>query len=155
MDETTVRNDIFEPGDLTALVCVDKQEIQEIVTDQLASIDYKIHVGLYADDIALKLRSFSYDIVVIEENFNNYELNENPILRESFLLPPDQRRQQYFVLVGDSLSTNDEMLAFIYSVDLVFNVSDLTNLKPVLRRGVARHREFYTPLNETIKTVGL
>jgi len=155
MQESSVRNDIFEPGDLTALVCVDKPEIQEVVVDQLASIDYKIHVGLYVDDIALKMRSFVYDIIVIEENFNDYELTANPVLSESTRLSTMQRRKQYVVLVGPSLMTNDEMLAFIYSVDLVFNTSDLTNLKPVLRRGVARHKEFYNPLFETIKAVGM
>ncbi len=153
--ETSVRNDIFEPGDLTALVCVDKPDIQELVVDQLASIDYKIHVGLYIDDIALKLRSFTYDVVVIEENFNEGELAANPVLYEMTQVPPPQRRLQYFMLVGPSMMTNDEMLAFIYSVDLVFNTSDLTNLKPVLRRGVARHKEFYAPLQEIIKTVGI
>jgi len=154
MNEMSVRNDIFEPGDLTALICIDKPEIQQPVVDQLAAIDYKIHVGLYSDDITLKMRSFNYDVVVIEESFNNTTIETNPVLYEATRLPTQQRRTQYFVLVGPSMMTNDEMLAFIYSVDLVFNINDITNLKPVLRRGVARHKEFYAPLLEVVKLAG-
>ena len=47
--------------------------------------------------------------------------------------------------------TNDEMMAFIYSVDLCFNVNDLGNLKPVLRRGVARQKEFFHVFIEQVK----
>jgi len=153
--EAIVRNDIFEPGDLTALVCIDKPDIQQIVVDQMSAIDYKIHVGLYLDDIALKLRSYTYDVVVIDEHFNDMPLQGNPVLAEAALIPPAQRRMQYFVLVGPELMTNDEMIAFIYSVDLVFNTNDITNLKPVLRRGVARHKEFYSSWHEVAKTVGV
>ena len=51
--------------------------------------------------------------------------------------------------------TNDEMMAFIYSVDLCFNVNDLNNLKPVLRRGVARQKEFFYVFIEQVKVAGL
>jgi hypothetical protein len=39
-------------------------------------------------------------------------------------------------------------------VDLVFSVSDLANFKPVLRRGVARHAEFYRRFNECLRMAG-
>lgn len=153
--DSTPRNDIFEPGDLTALICIDQPELQSLVVDQLSSIDYKIHVGLYHDDISLKLRSFAYNVVVIDENFASTDISTNPVLYEAIHLPTTQRRLQYMVLIGRSLQTNDEMIAFIYSVDLVFNVADLANLKPVLRRGVARHREFYQSFNDVLKTAGM
>jgi hypothetical protein len=50
--------------------------------------------------------------------------------------------------------TSDELQAFQYSVDLVFSVSDLANFKPVLRRGVARHTEFYRRFNECLRMAG-
>ncbi len=45
------------------------------------------------------------------------------------------------------------MSAFVHSVDQVINVGDLANFKPVLRRGVAQHRELYHAFNETMKSV--
>ena len=55
------------------------------------------------------------------------------------------------MLIGTSVMTNDEMMAFIFSVDLCFNVNDLANLKPVLRRGVARQKEFFHVFIEQVR----
>ncbi len=152
--EFETRFDIFEPGDLTALVCVDQPEYQQQIVDQLSAMDYKIHVGLFAEDISLKLKTHPYDVVVIDEHFGGTYLNNNAVLYEAIHLPGAQRRNQYLVLVGTSLMTNDEMMAFIFSVDLVFNVNDLANLKPVLRRGVARQKEFFHPFIDEARISG-
>ena len=45
------------------------------------------------------------------------------------------------------------MNAFVQSVDQIVNVADLANFKPVLRRGVAQHREIYNAFNDTLKSV--
>ncbi len=147
--------DIFEPGDLTALVCIDQPDYQQHVVEQLSSMDYKIHVGLFPEDISLKLKTHVYDVVVIDEHFNGCHLSNNGVLYEAVNLPGGQRRKQFLVLVGTSVMTNDEMMAFIFSVDLCFNVNDLANLKPVLRRGVARQKEFFHIFNEQVVVAGL
>ena len=153
--EFETRFDIFEPGDLTALVCIDQPEYQQQIVEQLSSMDYKMHVGLFAEDISLKLKTHPYDVVVIDEHFGGYHLHNNQVLFEAINMPGAQRRNQYVVLIGSSVMTNDEMMAFIFSVDLVFNVADLSNLKPVLRRGVARQKEFYYDFNEQVRNIGM
>ncbi len=153
--EYETRFDIFEPGDLTALVCIDQPEYQHQIVEQLGSMDYKIHVGLFAEDISLKLKTHVYDVVVIDEHFGGCHLGNNQVLCEAINLPPGQRRNQFLVLIGTSVMTNDEMMAFIYSVDLCFNVNDLNNLKPVVRRGVARQKEFFHVFIEQVKVAGL
>ena len=45
------------------------------------------------------------------------------------------------------------MSAFVQSVDLIVNIADLANFKPVLRRGVAQYRELYNSFHETLKAV--
>jgi hypothetical protein len=50
--------------------------------------------------------------------------------------------------------TNSELQAFQYSVDLVVSVSDLANFRPVLRRGVARHQDFYRKFSECMRMAG-
>jgi hypothetical protein len=45
------------------------------------------------------------------------------------------------------------MTAFVHSIDLVMNVSDLANFQPVLRRGFAQYRELYHGFQETLKAV--
>jgi hypothetical protein len=149
------RLDIFEPGDLSAIVCVDVPEVQRIVVDQLTVLNYKIHTGLFLEDILLKMRAHSYDVVVISEHFNASDMTTNPIVAAAIAAPSEQRRRQFLVAVGSTLATNDEMQAFQYSVDLVVNLSDVVNLRPVLRRGVMRMGEFYAPFREALKVEGL
>lgn len=141
--EAVSRYDIFEPEDLTALVCIDYHEVQKMVIDQLAALDYKIHTGLFLEDISLKLQTHTYDVVVIDEAFNDTDIECNGVLNACKRLPITQRRGQFIVLIGPSLITNNSTQAFHYSVDLVCSLSDLKNLTPVLRRGVSRNREFY------------
>lgn len=153
--EFQTRLDIFDPGDLTALVCTDVPEVQRLVVDQLTSLNYKIHTGLFIEDILLKLRSHVYDVVLISENFAATDLATNPILREATGAPSSQRRKQLLVLIGSSALTNDDLQAFQYSVDLVVNLADVMNLRPVLRRALLRTQEFYTPFQEGLKAAGM
>lgn len=149
------RLDLFEPGDQTALVCVDVPEVQRIVVDQLTSLNYKIHTGLFLEDILLKMRAHTYDVVVISEHFNANDMSSNPIVAAAIAAPSELRRRQILVAIGSTLTTNDEMQAFQYSVDLVVGLSDVVNLRPVLRRGVMRMGEFYAPFREAMKVEGL
>jgi CheY-like chemotaxis protein len=149
------RLDIFEPGDLTALVCTDVPEVQRLVVDQLTSLNYKLHTGLFVEDILLKHGAHAYDVVVISENFAATDLESNPILNQAIRAPAEQRRKQLLVLIGSSLQTNDELQAFQHSVDLVVNLADVMNLRPVLRRALLRMQEFYAPLHESLKVAGM
>jgi hypothetical protein len=149
------RLDVFEPGDLTALICVDVPEVQRIVVDQLTSLNYKIHTGLFLEDILLKMRAHVYDVIVISEHFNASDMGSNPIVAAAINAPSQERRRQFLVAVGSTLTTNDEMQAFQHSVDLVVGLSDVVNLRPVLRRGVNRVTEFYGPFREALKLEGL
>ena len=143
----------FDLGDNTALVCVDHQQYQKIVVPQLIDMTYKVHLGLFEEDVLLKLKTYSYDVVVIYENFKGSNLQTNPILTEMTKRPDAQRREHFVVLLSHRFPTNDAMVAFVHSVDLIINITDLANFKPVLRRGAAQHRELYHDYNEMLKSV--
>lgn len=140
-------------GDNTALVCVDHQQYQKIVVPQLIDLNYKVHLGLFEEDVILKLNSYSYNVIVVYESFKESTLETNPILSEIRRQPDAQRREHFVVLLSHRLSTNDAMAAFVQSVDHVVNIADLANFMPVLRRGVAQHRELYQAFNEMLKSV--
>ena len=141
----------FDLGDSTALVCIDHQQYQKIVVPQLIDINYKVHLGLFAEDVILKLKTYIYNVVIIYENFKGSTLQTNPILAEMANRPGANRRDFFVVLLSHRFATNDAMTAFVHSVDQIINVSDLANFKPVLRRSVAQHRELYQPFQETIQ----
>jgi hypothetical protein len=140
-------------GDNTALVCVDHQQYQKIIVPQLIDMGYKVHLGLFEEDVVLKLKTYSYDVVLIYENFKNCKAEANPLLRELVKRPDARRREHFAVLISHKFATNGAMSAFVQSVDQIINISDLANLKPVLRRGVAQHRELYHSFNDMVKSV--
>lgn len=140
-------------GDNTALVCVDHQQYQKIVVPQLIDMTYKVHLGLFEEDVVLKLKSYDYNVVVIYENFKNSKLETNPLLREMTQRSDARRRQHFVVLLSHRFPTNDAMSAFVHSVDEIINIADLANFKPVLRRGVAQHGELYRSFNDMVKSV--
>ena len=143
----------FDLGDNTALVCIDHQQYQKIVVPQLIDMTYKVHLGLFEEDVVLKLKTYTYDVVVIYENFKGCKLETNPILREMIAQSGTQRREHFVVLLSHRFATNDAMSAFVQSVDQIINISDLANFKPVLRRGTTQHRELYHSFNEMFKSV--
>ena len=149
------RIDLFEPNDKTALVCVDVPEVQRIIVENLSELDYKIHTGLFAEDILLKLQTHTYDVVLLTEHFGASDLATNPILQAILEIPASQRRRQVIVLVGASVHTDSEMEAWAHSVDIVVNLADVPNLKHVLRRGVVRSRSFYDPYIEELTNAGI
>ncbi len=145
------RIDIIEVGDQTALICLDVPEVQRIVVEQLYELHYKIHTGLSAEDMLLKMRAHVYDVIIVSAHFNATLIEENPVFLGATRVPPGQRRHQIVVLVGSDFSTGNEMQAFAFSVDLVVGLSDVVNLRPILRRTVEHHREFYAPFHDAEK----
>ena len=143
----------IDVGDNTALVCVDHQQYQKIVVPQLIDMTYKVHLGLFEEDVILKLKTYSYDVVVIYENFKGSKVETNPLLHEMVKRPDARRREHFVVLLSHRFATNDAMSAFVQSVDQIVNIADLANFKPVLRRGVAQHRELYHSFSEMVKSV--
>ena len=143
----------FDLGDNTALVCVDHQQYQKIVVPQLIDRTYKVHLGLFEEDVLVKLKTYAYNVVVVYEGFKGSTLQTNPILAELAGRPGADRRDHFVVLLSHRYATNDAMSAFVQNVDQIVNIADLANFKPVLRRGVAQQLELYHPFQETLKTV--
>lgn len=143
----------FDLGDNTALVCIDQQQYQKLVVPQLIDLTYKVHLGLFEEDVVVKLQTYSYNVVIVYENFKGSTVQTNPILRYLVKQPGTQRRDHFVVLLSHRFATNDATTAFVQSVDQIINISDLANFKPVLRRGLAQYRELYSAFNETLKSV--
>lgn len=150
---TDQESNFFDLGDKTALVCIDHPQYQKLIVPQLVDLGYKVHLGLFEDDVLLKLATYSYNVVVIYENFKGASAGENPILSEMVRRDSALRREHFVVLLTHRSPTNDAMSAFVQSVDLTLNISDLANFKPVLRRGVAQHRDLYLPFQEALRVV--
>jgi hypothetical protein len=149
----TQETSLFDLGDNTALVCIDHQQYQKMVVPQLIDMTYKVHLGLFEEDVILKLKTYSYNVVVVYENFKGCNPQSNPVIRELTKQTGTERRQHFVLLLSHRFATNDAMAAFSQSADQIINITDLANFKPVLRRGVTQYRELYCAFNETLKAV--
>jgi len=142
--------EIFEPGDKTALICMDVPEMERLVVEQIRDLGYKVHTVFSAEDFIHKLHTHHYDVVVIAENFAASTLYSNPVLAEAVNTPAAQRQRQVVVLIGASLKTADEMQAFQNSVDLVISLTDIASLRPVVRRVTNFAHDFYARYLEAV-----
>lgn len=144
----------FDINDKTALVCCDNIEYQNQIMDVLTRMDYKIHVGYYLEDIAMKIRSHTYNVIIVYENFMGMTLADNSVLHELQAQPMGQRRFQYIVLAGESFSTADRLSSFIFSTCLTVHPADLSQLEVLLRKGVTEHEDFYHTFKSVQKERG-
>jgi hypothetical protein len=140
----------FEPGVKSALACVDAPDMVRVAVEQLTELGYRVSTGISLEDLLYKMQANIYDVVLIGENVGETTLGTNPILAEIIQLPSLQRRNQVVILIGPSFRTGDESHAFQFSVDQVINQGDLSNLRPLVRRAVARAEEFYNRYLEAI-----
>src|ERR1700716_4554086 len=103
----------FDLGDNTALVCIDHQQYQKMVVPQLIDMTYKVHLGLFEEDVLLKLKTYSYNVVIVYENFKGSTPQNNPILRAMVRRPGSERREQFLLLFRPQLSTNNAPSALV------------------------------------------
>jgi len=153
MPAPITRNDPLEHGDLASLICIDDAALQAAVIDQVGQLGFGVHTGLFAEEVSVRLRSRSYDLIIVSENFGGGDAESNPVLHELTNIPMSQRRDAFIVLVGPSMVTRSEMQAFMHSVDLVVKREDVPNLKTIAGRGIVRQEEFYAAFNAVLKTV--
>jgi hypothetical protein len=65
--------------------------------------------------------------------------------------PGALRREHFVILLSPRCPTTDPLSAFVQSVDHIVNVSDLSNFKPVLRRGLAQYVDLYAPFRDSLQ----
>ncbi len=147
------RFDMIDDGDHTALVCVDEPDTQISIVEQLDAQGYKLHTGIFAEDVTLKLSAQRYDVLVVSDSFGGSDIESNPVINEVRRLPIRDRRETFVVVIGPDFATNDGMQAFRLSVDMVCAISDILSFGPVLRRAMERHQSFYAGFKRCVEMV--
>jgi hypothetical protein len=150
---STEKMDFFELGDKTSLICADPNTA-EVVKTTLRELGFKFHIAETPELAVERTRYTNYDCIVIHENFAGSSLRSNAVLNYLALLPMAVRRYSFVCLIGPSFKTLDAMQAFGQSVHLVLNPSDLPNLGPILKKGLAEFDLLYRAHRDTIAEMG-
>ncbi len=152
--EAGAERETYEEGARLALVCVDAPDRQTPVTTALQELGYTVQLANDAPDAVERMRRNAYEVVVLDEEFQGSTEHDNAVLMALRATPMSLRRYIFVALLGRRLATLDNMMAFAKSVNLVVHVSDLSQLKAILRRGIAENDRFYRVYREVLREAG-
>ena len=144
--------DFTEEGQKTALICDDKN--RDVIKSFLNELNYKISIAYSGEDAVNRMKFTMYDIILLNEEFDNSSPENNSVLKYIQPIPMTTRRKIFFALLGKNFRTFDNMMAFVKSANLVINIKDLSNLKNIMKKSVADNDKFYKVFKESLRDAG-
>jgi hypothetical protein len=120
----------------------------------LREMGFKFQTADTPETALERIRCTTYDCIMLHENFAGSTQQSNAVHRFLTGLPMAQRRYSFVCLIGPSFKTLDAMQAFVQSVHLVVNPSDLRNLAAILKKGLAEFELLYQAYKATLIAVG-
>jgi len=144
----------FDENARPALICESVSQNQTILRSSLMELGYNVHVAANADDALNKIKFNQYEVIVLNEEFAGSTPEDNAVLHTIHPMPMTVRRYIFVVLLGKKFRTLDNMMAFAKSVNVVINISDLPNIKGILRRSIADNDQFYKVFKEALREAG-
>ncbi len=87
-------------------------------------------------------------MTVLLENLEGCALVDNALLRHLTLLPTDERRATFVVMLCQSFATGDERNAYAWSVEQLINYQDIGQFAALVVPAIEEHNEsnrFFTP----------
>ena len=127
--------------DCSALICCHEPSYLEYLTGQLRGMGYKVHHARGHQEAIKRLAARSYHMTVLLENLEGCALADNALLGHLTLLPTDERRATFVVMLCQSFATGDELSAYAWSVDLLLNYQDIAQFAAVAAPVLEEHIE--------------
>ena len=137
-----------------ALVCEDAPERQAVIKAALEQIGFAMLAPKGGDDAVERVRRDTYEIVIVDEQYQGSSPFDNPVLAAIRTMPMSQRRWMFVTLLGREFKTFDNARAFARSVNVVVNLNDLPHLPAILKKGITDHVEFYRTFRQVLAEVG-
>ena len=106
------------------------------------------------EDAVERIRRDSYEIVIVDEQYQGSSPFDNPVLAIIRNMPMSQRRWMFVTLLGRQFKTFDNAMAFARSMNVVVNLNDLPHLPAILKKGITDHVEFYRTFRQVLADVG-
>ena len=138
----------------TALICELDPIIRQKISEALKSLEYNIiEPTTYKD--AIKYFSFhTFNVVVVNENFENYTNGVNTVLIYLEKMSMSIRRKIFVVLVSATFATMDYMHTLNKSVNLIINEDEIAELPLILKKEIEENEYFYHVYKEYNRKYG-
>ena len=144
----------YDEGARLSLVCADAADRQASVKSVLQDLGYTVQVAGSAADAIERMRKSTYEVIVLDEEFQGSTEHDNAVLKALQTMPMSIRRYIFLALLGRRVRTLDNLMAFARSANLVVNINDLSQLKAILARGIADNDRFYRVYREVLRESG-
>ncbi len=146
--------DFLEEGGETALVCELDPAVREGISGSLKDLGYQVTAPLTAKDALKAMRFHVFDVVVLNELFDEADPQTNSVHQYMEDMAMTTRRQFFVVLVSEKFRTMDNMAAFNQSVNVIINLKNIDAAGKIIKQGVADHKAFYHVFQETLQKMG-
>jgi hypothetical protein len=153
-DDSDKPFDLIGSDTETALICLSDASVRETITEELKARDFFITEAKSAKDAVKKMRFHSYNLMVIDENFDTDNPDNNDLLRYLASLNMPTRRQFFVTLVSRRYRTLDRMAALQRSVNMTINVQNLKEFSSLIINNMAENEGFYFTFMEVMKASG-
>ncbi|MEX2148327.1 MAG: hypothetical protein WED01_15065 [Candidatus Rokuibacteriota bacterium] len=137
-----------------ALVCEDAPERQAVIKAALDQVGFTMHAARNADEAVERMRRDSYELVILDEQFQGTTYLDNAVLAVVRAMPMAARRYMFVALLGREYKTFDNMMAYARSVNVVVNPNDLQHLPAVLVKAMNDNNQFYRVFREVLAESG-
>ena len=146
--------DFIEEGKETALICESDSALREKISTILMEDNYLVTNPESAREALINMRFHVYQLIVVNENFDDEDPDKNSVLKYLESLAMNIRRDVFVVLLSEKLRTNDSMTAFNKSVNLIVNSSNIADIEGIIKHGMAEHEHFYSVFKESMQKLG-
>lgn len=146
--------DFVEEEGKTALVCESDPDIKKTITDALKFMDYHITDAQNDRDALTKMRYHTYDLIIVNENFESSDPDKNNVLTYLERQPMSVRRDTFVALISSRYRTMDNMMAFNKSAHVILNTENIADTEKILKRAIADNDLFYRVYRDTLKETG-
>ncbi|VAX25175.1 hypothetical protein MNBD_NITROSPINAE02-2049 [hydrothermal vent metagenome] len=144
--------EILAEGSLRVLVA--DTENLEFISPILKKMNYLISAVGSVDEAITKLQFNFYNLIILNERFDNSDPKNNAAHKYIEDLKMDDRRRMFVALIGKNFKTLDNMTAFTKSVNLVVNVSDFSNFELILKKAMNDNDSFYRTFKKLLVDTG-
>lgn len=146
--------DFIEEEGKTAIICESSPLARQAVIDNLQMMEYQVTIADNSRDALKRMRYHTYDLVVVNEDFDCDDPSTNGIILYLERLGMSIRRNMFVALVSSRHRTMDNMMAFHRSVNLIINVKNIEDIGKIISRGITDHGLFYRMHKEMMKETG-
>ncbi len=139
----------FEPGTKTALLYCPEKDAREQLESVLDNMGYKIRTAKGPEDVAIRFKYHTYDVVFLFQKGPDPEKTLQEILEVLNALEMDIRRKVIVVYIHLSGNRFDTLQSFFLSADLTINPLDIPRLPDILPEAIEAKSVLYSAFYDT------